>query len=204
MLPEPQDRSGAAFVRLLVSLAFVVGATGFAGLAVPVIVGLAADYVPIIPLAVVLVLGLGFAGGIAAAIGAARTWWTFLLGLGLGTLAGLAAAAAGQALLLLSLQGSLTWGARPFDADTWRTATTDEVGYNPRGKMVASLMLTTKVHGATRPDVADLLGAPDCGVSESEDAWHVGLWSGLQLQPDCLHVSYGTDGSVSGVATRRH
>ncbi|MEM6993294.1 MAG: hypothetical protein AAF721_22470 [Myxococcota bacterium] len=63
----------------MVALAFVVGATGFAGLAVPVVVGLSLDYVPVVPLAVVLVLTLGFAGGIAAAIGAARTWWTFLL-----------------------------------------------------------------------------------------------------------------------------
>ncbi len=205
MQRHPHDRGGQAFARLIVALAFVIGATAFAGLVVPIVVGLATDYVPVVPLAVVLVLTLGFAGGIAAAIGAARTWWTFLLGLGLGTLAGLAAAAAAQLVLLMSLQGSLTWGVRTFDAEVWRSATTDDVGYNPRGKMVATMMAAGKLNGATRTEVNDLLGAPDCGSDSSEDAWHVGLWSGLQLQPDCLHVAY-TDGddTVSAVSTRRH
>ena len=197
------DAPTAAFVRLIVALAFVTGSTAFVGLVVPIVVGVATDYVPVLPVAVVLVLALGFAGGIAAAIGAARTWWTFLLGLGLGTFAGMLAAVAAQAVLFFSLQGTLTWGVRPFDADTWREATTDEIGYNPRGKMVATLLMTGKLHGADRSDVADLLGAPDCGTDDGEDAWHIGLWSGLQFQPDCLHVAYD-DGTVTAITTRRH
>lgn len=197
------DAPTAAFVRLICALAFVSGATAFVGLVVPIVVGVATDYVPVLPVAVVLVLALGFAGGIAAAIGAARTWWTFLLGLGLGTLAGMLAAVAAQAVLFFSLQGTLTWGVRSFDAQTWRDATTDDIGYNPRGKMVASMLMTGKLHGADRHDVVDLLGAPDCGTEGGEDAWHIGLWSGLQFQPDCLHVAYDGD-TVSAITTRRH
>ena len=190
-------------MRLIVALSFVTGSTAFAGLALPIVIGLATDYVPVLPAAVVLVLALAFAGGIAAAIGAARTWWSFFLGLFLGTVAGLVAAALGQLLLLTSLQGSLTWGVRPFDADTWREATTDELGFNPRGKMVATLMLSGELDGASRADVTELLGAPDCGSTQGEDRWHIGLWSGLQLTPDCLHVAYDGD-MVSAITTRRH
>lgn len=205
MQPPLDDRSATALTRLIVALAFVGGATAFAGLVVPVVVGVATDYVPVLPLAVVLVLTLGFAGGIAAAIGAARTWWTFLLGLGLGTVAGLAAACAAQAVLLFSLQGSLTWGVRSFDAEVWRAASTNELGYNPRGKMLATMMLTGRLNGADRTEVRALLGAPDCGIEPGEDAWHVGLWSGLQLQPDCLHVAYAeADEAVTAISTRRH
>lgn len=206
----PTQPGRDAFVRLIVALAFVTGSTAFVGLAVPIVVGLATDYVPVLPVAVVLVLALAFAGGIAAAIGAARTWWSFFLGLFLGTVAGLVAAALGQLILLTSLQGSLTWGVRPFDAQTWREAVTDDLGYNPRGKMVATLMLSRELEGASRSEVSDLLGAPDCGSTDDEDRWHIGLWSGLQLTPDCLHVAFdgtpgaGDEAEVTALTVRRH
>ena len=195
---------GAEFRRLLIACAFVLGTGSFVALAGPLLVGAFVDYVPVVPIALMTVVAVGLLGGIAV-FAACRRWWSMILGLGCGTAAGFAAALIGQAMIWVPAQGSLAWGLRPFDSDRWSEASTRWDGYNPRGKMVSALMMSPSVRRGTRAQVIDRLGAPDCpGTPAHEDAWSIGYWSGLQIDPDCLHVAYNDAGRVDALRVKHH
>ena len=187
--------------RLVVSVAFVVGVAAFCGLVVPLGVAAGIDDVPVLPIAVMVALAAGLLGGVAAAAVSLR-WWGFLLALVLGTMAGATASVAGRAAVQLVGHGAAAWGLDRFDTDRWQEASTRADGYNPRGKMVARLLLSRRLVGLDRAEVRALLGPPDCSAPDDPfDAWHIGSWTGFQVRRDCVRLRYaGPDADASADA----
>lgn len=91
----------------------------------------------------------------------------------------------------------LAWGWSSFDPEAWRSARTKGAGFNPRSKMVARLLVSGALDRSPREDVLALLGPPDCSPPDAQtEAWEVGYVSGFQIDVDCLHVWYATEGNV--------
>jgi hypothetical protein len=179
-----------AIERLVIALGFVAGAVGFAAVAVTLGAAIVLEHVPVLPIALLCVLGGGLVGSVAAAA-ASQRWWGFVLGLVLGLLVGLGAAGFGRWTISRVADGALAWGVGSFDEAAWAEASTREDGFNARGKMVASLLLTRRLHAQDRATVRALLGRPDCSVDvPGADAWAIGSWTGFQIASDCLVVAY--------------
>lgn len=193
LAPGPAPSGRHALERLVIALAFVAGSTGFAAVAATLGAAVAFDNVPVLPVALLSVLAGGLFGSVAAAA-ASQRWWGFVLGLGLGMLVGAGAAGLGRWSISRVADGALAWGVQSFDAERWAGATTREDGFNPRGKMVASMLLSGDLEGTPRSDLHARLGAPDCAVEiPGVDAWAIGSWTGFQIAFDCLVVTYDAD-----------
>ena len=193
LAPASVPSAQQAIERLVIALFFVAGAVGFAVVAGTLAAAIVLEHVPVLPVALVVVLGGALAGSVAAAA-ASQRWWGFVLGLGLGFFVALCAAGFGRFTISRVADGALAWGVQSFHPETWAAATTRPDGYNPRGKMVASLLLSERLDGQARASVRARLGRPDCAVKvPGADAWAIGSWTGFQIARDCLVVVYGAD-----------
>jgi len=113
------------------------------------------------------------------------------------------ASCAGEVALIRSPLQPMSYGVRPFDEAVWKRPAGNPDKDRGRSRMTAHLLLGGLLDNKPEKDVRRMLGEPDCGTKPAEDAWYLGFASGW-IDPDCLHVWYGSDGRVTRARVLQH